>query len=245
MANTNYTKFGPTATIVQFTRDRGELRTNDYGDFFFREMMDGRFTCASPELERILADLHYRAGQQVSIARTTRNRAVEWKVKLVDAASEVTALQTSPVRAAVARDPLPPHPPAAARPELVAPPPVRPRAPIPESKYATPAPSQAWEDLTPALEASLAPKPPARAAESRAAAYSQAMDQVAGTLQECLHRAIDIARNEQSYAVQQGFPISFSADSVQDLASTLYIQISKASNIQAMNNRDEQRRASR
>ncbi len=225
--STNYFKFGPTESIVQFTKDRGTLGTNDWGDYFARDMVDGRFTCVAPELERILADLNYRAGQLVGITRGTRNRAVCWKVRLVDGAA-----------AAIARDPVPPAP----RPELV--PPARPaRAPIPESKYATPAPAAVWEDMTPLLEASLAPKPPARATESRAAADEAAVAHISKVLQSCLCAAIDAAREAQTYATAHGFPLTFSADQVQDLASTLYIQESKKANIQAINNRDEQRRA--
>ena len=56
LSNPNYVSFGPKETIVTFASDRGGLRRNDSGEFFFREMMDGRFTCASPDLERQLID---------------------------------------------------------------------------------------------------------------------------------------------------------------------------------------------
>src|ERR1700735_3854707 len=63
-SNPKYVTFGPTETVVTFATDRGQLRTNDAGEFFFRQMTDGRFTCASPDLERQLITAGVRAGQQ-------------------------------------------------------------------------------------------------------------------------------------------------------------------------------------
>jgi len=81
--NPNYVSFSCAETVVVFSRDRGELRTNDMGEFFLREMTDGRFTCASPDLERQLIDTGVRAGVPVGITRTTYNRRVTWKVRRI------------------------------------------------------------------------------------------------------------------------------------------------------------------
>jgi hypothetical protein len=64
VSNPNYVKFAKAEMVVAFTRDRGELRTNDHGEFFFRELVDGRFTCVNPDLERRLVDLGYTAHRQ-------------------------------------------------------------------------------------------------------------------------------------------------------------------------------------
>jgi hypothetical protein len=80
-SNPNYVKFGPAEMVVTFATDRGQLRTNDAGEFFYREFTDGRFCCASPDLERQLIDAGVRAGQQVGITRTTYNRAAIWTVR--------------------------------------------------------------------------------------------------------------------------------------------------------------------
>ena len=82
-SNPNYVKFGPAELVVSFATDRGQLRTNDAGEFFYREFTDGRFCCASPDLERQLIDSRVRAGQQVGITRTTYNRAVTWRVRSI------------------------------------------------------------------------------------------------------------------------------------------------------------------
>jgi hypothetical protein len=80
-SNPNYVKFGPVEMVVTFATDRGQLRTNDAGEFFYREFSDGRFCCASPDLERQLIDTGVHAGQQVGITRKTYNRCVIWTVR--------------------------------------------------------------------------------------------------------------------------------------------------------------------
>jgi hypothetical protein len=220
-SNPNYVEFSKVETVVQFARDRGELRTNDHGEFFFRELMDGRFTCASPDLERRLADLGYTANQRVGITRETHNRAVIWKVRLIDAPQSINTAR--PAAAAV---------PSATSRAIAA-------RPIPDSKYA--APPVAW----PEIETPAPAKPVARATENRPpeAPPAAAVAHVSNILKACLYASIDAAREAQVYATQNGFPLTFSADQVQDLASTLYIQEAKQANIRLMNNRDELRRA--
>jgi hypothetical protein len=88
-SNPKYVTFGPTETFVTFATDRGQLRTNDAGESFFRDMADGRFTCASPDLERQLIDAGVRAGIPVGITRATFNRTVSWKIRIVAAVSEM------------------------------------------------------------------------------------------------------------------------------------------------------------
>jgi hypothetical protein len=89
ISNPNYVAFGPIETVVMFATDRGQLRTNDTGDFFFREFTDGRFTCASPDLERQLIDAGVRAGVPVGITRATFNRVVIWKVRIIAPVAEM------------------------------------------------------------------------------------------------------------------------------------------------------------
>ena len=118
-SGTNYIRFGRQELIVAFAKDRGELKSNDYGDYFFRELADGkRFTCCSEDLERKLIDAGYRAGQQVGITRETYGNAVTWRVRLVAPVAEIP------------RPHEPTRRPAAAT-----------HHPIPESKYASPEPS--------------------------------------------------------------------------------------------------------
>jgi hypothetical protein len=62
-----------------------ECRRNDYGEFFARNFADGRFTCASPDLERRLLDVGAHAGSVVSIRKERYGRSAVWNVKLLGA----------------------------------------------------------------------------------------------------------------------------------------------------------------
>jgi hypothetical protein len=53
-------------------------------------------------------------------------------------------------------------------------------------------------------------------------------------MQFCIMAAIDATREAQLYAAQVGLPLKFSEEQIQALASTLYIQHSKQSNISQM-----------
>jgi hypothetical protein len=70
---------------VTLTEDRGRLSRNDFGEFFARNFGDGRFTCASPDLERRLLDVGARAGSVVSIRKERYGRSAVWNVKLLGA----------------------------------------------------------------------------------------------------------------------------------------------------------------
>jgi hypothetical protein len=127
-SNPNYVKFGPAETVVMLAKDRGELRTNDSGEFFFRELMDGRFTCASPDLERQLINSGVRAGQQVGITRATYNRAAVWTVRPIGRIAQMPpAVHASTSKPKVKPNGLPeqlyakPEPPAPAFPEAETP----------------------------------------------------------------------------------------------------------------------------
>jgi hypothetical protein len=216
--STNYVKFGPVETVVQFATDRGELRSNDNGDFFFRGFADGsRFACLSPELERRILDLNYRAGEEIGITRQTRNRSVIWKVRLIEPA---TASEPAP-----------------------APRPVQKRTPppLPESKYAPP-PTQWPEFETPANgKTNGAPaKPPARAEQSHTQPVPQARDQAFDEVERCVLRATEIMCKAQNRAVELGCP-TISLEVVQDLACTILIQEGKQNNIALMNRNQQQR----
>ena len=82
-ANPNYVEFSDKETAVVLAEDRGQLRTNSYGDFFLRKFADGRFTCASPDLERQLIDSGARAGTPVAIIRSKYAGSTIWKVRLL------------------------------------------------------------------------------------------------------------------------------------------------------------------
>ena len=233
-SNPNYIKFGKDELILQFTHDRGELRTNDYGEYFLRETMDGRFTCASPDLERRLVDLGYTANQRVGITQERHNRAVIWRVRLIDPPVVMTPrpVETRPVEATPAAAP-------AARAVAAAP-----RvAPIPENKYASTAPPAAWPEVEPAAT----PKPAARAAEVHstmpAPTVAAALDRLCDDMEQCLLKAVDMMCRSQKRAVEQGCAINFLGSDVQDLASTIYIQLGKQANINLMNRNDDLRRA--
>ena len=69
--------------VVTLKEDRGRLSENDYGEFFARNFADGRFTCASPDLERRLLDVGAKAGSVVSITKERYGRSAVWIVKLL------------------------------------------------------------------------------------------------------------------------------------------------------------------
>lgn len=71
--------------VVTLKEDRGRMSENDYGEFFARNFADGRFTCASPDLERRLLDVGARAGSVVSIRKERYGRSAVWNVKLLGA----------------------------------------------------------------------------------------------------------------------------------------------------------------
>jgi hypothetical protein len=98
ISNPNYVTFGPKESIVTFITDRGQLRKNDSGEFFYREMPEGKFTCASPDLERQLIEAGVLAGQQVGITRTTYNRAAIWKVRPIGQVAQMTREVSLPAR---------------------------------------------------------------------------------------------------------------------------------------------------
>jgi hypothetical protein len=226
VSNPNYVKFTRSEMIVVSSEDRGELRRNDAGEFFFRRIADGRFTCTNPDLERRLIDLGYRAGQEVGITRQQHGQSVIWKVRLVRAgAAGVPAHVTDGVKS------------------------------IPESKYA---PCPNWDDLGEGLTASItaangsAAPPAASQAPSqngtkqtepitRPAAVSVAHTAIKDEIQQALFDAVDVARATQEYAAKHGMHFTFAAPEIQDLASTLYIQAGKQSNIRLMNRNNELR----
>jgi hypothetical protein len=80
-------------TIVAFSHDRGVLKSNSFGDYFFRGTTDNRFCCCSEDLERKLIDMGIRAGERVSIKKITRNRIATWEVKRLDALAEARPIQ--------------------------------------------------------------------------------------------------------------------------------------------------------
>lgn len=220
-SNSNYVKFGPTEMVVQFATDRGELRTNENGEFFLRGFADGkRFTCASPDLERRLADLDYRAGDKVGISRQTRNRSVVWKVRLIEESPNASQPRPAP----------PPTP-------------RRMPPPIPEAKYAPPPIAWPEAEAPPRHKPNgVATAPTQQPPQTAASAPYPSVERVCTTMEQCLFSAVDMLAKSQKRAHEQGFNLIFAGSDVQDLASTIYIQLGKESNISLMN-RNERLRA--
>jgi hypothetical protein len=230
--STNYVKFGPQEMVVQFATDKGELKTNENGDYFFRGFADGRrFSCINPELERRLIDLNYRAGEQVAIARQTRNRTVIWKVRLIepDAAPPPVQKRTPPPLPAA----MPPRSREAERPVRSVP------QSIPPAKYA--APPVAWPETEvngnghAASNGNALRKPNGTAAPTAPTHGDQTKQQ----LKEYLFDAVDIVIDAQAYAAKLGLLFTPAFAEIQDIATSLFIQRSKQSNIDQMdrNNR--------
>jgi hypothetical protein len=237
VSSPKYVKFGPTETVVTFATDRGSLRRNDSGEFFFRELTDGRFTCASPDLERQLIDAGVRAGQPIGITRTLYNRCVTWKVRAIGQVAEMP----SPVPASTTRKPkanaheLPER--LYAKPEF--------------AKVALAAHSKTTGSCAPenidsetngrvALVASsdgqliAAPvksEPPApvfpecEPAVNGAAPTEAAQPQADSPtlIMRCMVAAVDAAAKATAHGQQIGFPVAFGPGEIERIAVTLYI----------------------
>jgi hypothetical protein len=208
-SNPNYVKFGPAETVVTFTTDRGKARRNDNGDFFLREMPGGKFTCASPDLERQLIDAGVRAGQEVGITRTTYNRAVIWKVRPLGQVAQM------PRQASTTSRP-------------------RPNAhELPERLFATPAanrdgqlvaepPAPVFRECVPATNAT------APAASLKAEGPT--------LITRCMLAAVDAAAKATAHGQEIGFPVTFGAPEIEAIAVTLYINASGPSGYRKPNN---------
>lgn len=211
-SNPNYVEFSKSETVVVLADDRGQLRTNQYGDFFLRKFEGERFTCASPELERQILDSGARAGMTIGITRNGYNGSTVWKVRLL----------SEPISTPREHKTWPNHP--VKRPN---------GAPLlPAEKFA---PSPANENLEAQLAASIAHVQAERAAPEAQEA------QVNDLLTRCAIAAIDAAKAAEAYAAAHGFPLKFREDQIQAWASALYIQSSKQSNIRLMARNEELR----
>jgi hypothetical protein len=193
ISNPKYVTFGPAETVVSFATDRGQLRTNDSGEFFFREMTDCRFTCASPELERQLIDAGVRAGQQVAITRTLYNRCVTWKVRTIGQVTEMP----SPAPAATTRKPK-----------------ATPSNGFPEQLYAKPEPpAPLFPECEPAASGAAPTEP--KAEQPRAVSPTLIM--------RCMVAAVDAAAKATAHGQEIGFPVTFGPGEIERIAVTLYI----------------------
>jgi hypothetical protein len=268
--NPNYVKFSKRETILSFTQDRGALRKNDGGDYFFRDIMEDRggsqpenqperhrYTCANPDLEQCLVNMNYRAGELVGITRLTQDRTVYWKVRRIAPvtampaptapvvsvpARQATSQRQAPVRSA-------PQPSVEPEPSII-----KQLKPIPPSKYAPPAP--VWEDLADKLQTSVeivqhqgkdafvTPKKPngAAADSNGTAAPTPARPGIQEEMKQFLFDAIDLAVDAQKHAAGKGLLFTPGFAEIQDLATSLFIQRSKQSNIDQMD-RNQRARA--
>ena len=203
--NPNYVTFGKTETVVMFKTDRGQLRSNDMGDFFLREMVDGRFTCASPDLERVLVSAGVRAGIPIGVTRETHGRSVIWKARLVGNTVEMPSpnwvAQRKPAAALAKRDVFPPEkyahpePPALAFPEVEAPTPARVMTEAPTSAVAV---------------------------EQRP--DGQHITTSDNLLARCLCEAVDAVQVAQRYATERGYAVAFGAPEVERIGVSIFIE---------------------
>ena len=204
--NPNYVTFGPVETVVTFAKDRGELRTNDAGEFFLRTFTDGRFACASPDLERQLIDAGVRAGVPMGITRAKYGQAVIWKVR------RIGEMVTMPERNGSRHRPK-----------------ATPRDAFPPEKYATPEPPS---PVFPEVDEPA----PARSGDERNAALASAEIPVVQTadrklitapdslLARCLCEAVDAVQAAQKYATEHGYAVAFGAPEVERIGVSIFIE---------------------
>ena len=186
-------------TIVAFSHDRGVLKTNTWGDYFFRGTTDNRFCCCSPELERKLIDLGIGAGERVGIRKCTRNRVVIWHVRRMDApvaeASDSTRFQHT-------------------------------RQPIPECKYSEP-PVPVFPEVDEPAPAryGVSDQAPAQAVlPNPATAGSQHVTASDNLLTRCLCEAVDAVQVAQKYATERGYAVAFGAPEVERIGVSIFIE---------------------
>lgn len=249
-SNPNYVKFTATETVVTFASDRGQLRRNDSGDFFYRGLPDGRFTCIGEDLERKLIDLGYRAGQQVGITRRTYNRVAVWTVRPiapVHAINERHASLDAPAAAPTEINAQPRY--AQARGEAASPAPIpeggksseRVVAPVsPEiqpdhSRNAANSKSARVHKLPDRVYATKEPppiafpecQPPTNAAVTAPGRDGQpAMSPPAdgGLLGRCLCEALDACKVAHAHATAIGLPVTFDSGDIERMAVSIFIE---------------------
>jgi hypothetical protein len=213
--NPNYVTFGAKESIVTFASARGELRTNDSGEFFLRSMAGGRFTCASPDLERKLIDAGVRAGVPVGITRNTYNRAALWKVRVIGQVTEMPAREASANTTSEGKS--------NGLPERVyakVEPPALPLS-TPESLF----PATSTRDLSAGVPALVFPECDAVAALPLIAAPSASSAPAdGGLLGRCLCEALDACKAAQAHAAAIGLPTVFGAGEVERLGVSIFIE---------------------
>jgi hypothetical protein len=190
----NYVKFGPAELVVTFATDRGQLRTNDAGEFFYREFTDGRFCCASPDLERQLIQAGVRAGQQVGITRTTYNRAVIWRVRSIRQVAQMPREASTTSKPKPIAHELPAH--LYAKPEPPAP--VFPECETPATS--TPKTEQPTPDTVPSLTGE------------------------GGLLGRCLCEALNACKVAHAHADKVGLPVTFGPSEIERMAVSIFIE---------------------
>jgi len=215
MSLANYVKFSRQETVVTLAEDRGTLKTNSYGEYFLRKFTDGRFCCAAPELERQLIDAGLRAGATVGITCEKYGKSNIWKLRI---------LAPAPGPQAVQHKTWPNHPV---------------RRELPPEKYAL-SPSAA-----PPLEEQLKASIDHVEAQKKPVA-SEGMSVLNSSMAGCFISAIDSLIAARDYAQSKGIDLRLHLEitgaELQDLATSLYIGMSKQANINLMN-RNEALRA--
>jgi hypothetical protein len=215
MSLPNYVKFSKQETVVVLAEDRGTLKTNTYGEYFLRKFTDGRFCCAAPELERKLVDAGIRAGATVGITCEKYGQSHIWKVRIVAPAPGPQAVQHKT---------WPNHPV---------------RRELPPEKYAS------LPSAQPPLEEQLKQSIAHVEAQKKPVA-SEGIAPLNSSMAGCFISAIDALITAKDYAQSKGIDLRLHLEitgaELQDLATSLYIGMSKQANINLMN-RNEALRA--
>ena len=202
----NYVTFGPTERVVIFATDRGQLRSNDSGQFFFRKFTDGKFTCCSPDLERQLIDSGVRAGQPIGITRALYNRCVTWKVRAIGQLAEMPA----PVPSSTTRKPQ-----------------AKPSSGLPEQLYAKPEPpAPVWDDVQNATGANgVVQSAPSATGQTNGVQHTEAITPAdGGLLGRCLVQALDACKVAQAHAATIGMAMTFDSGDIERMAVSLLIE---------------------
>jgi hypothetical protein len=198
----NYLSFPFGETTVTLAEDRGKLGMNQWGEFFSRNFLEpaGKFSCCSPDLERLIVDSGAKRGSVISVVKEKYGASAIWRVKLLGTApTPITATKTNG------------HANGHATPAEVT------WANLPSEKYAA---AQADAQLEEKLRESIAM---VEAAKENVKAATPAPDSQLNLMARCGCAAVDAALAVQAYAASKGLPLKFNEQSISAWSSTMYI----------------------
>lgn len=218
---------------MAFTYEDGRETEGRFGTQYYRQTTDGRVVYLQPFVEQRLLEMEIKPGERVQIGKMEvtegRKKGIRWEIKRVDPPSDQTS------------DPAQPS-------HLAKNVPAAPVKTVPKNDQV-----QSTTPRIPPQRVAPAPAIPvqntATAAQPEPSPFEQPLEdpkpvvhtQTSNILRSCLMSAIDAARDAQQYAARVGFPLVFGPQEVQDMAISLYIQMSKQANINLMNRNAELR----